>query len=282
MTFNYALGDSLTGFGYYPNSISYYRNDRGDFVKRRLNQWGYFDKNYQKQKDGDVYRIGFFGDSYTQAIQVPLDETFHFLIGSRLKDHRIETLSFGVSGFSAYQSYLNSTRWSEFFDLDLIVYVFCENDLGDQIKTIKGIDVIPYPIIQGNEIVTDESFKQKIKYKSRYHYKFFNYLTSKFLVFATLSQRIKLLLEYGIKIKVTEQDREMGVNNDRDSSRPITQGDYPSLWSDSLRKHALELECRILSKWSREAIFASRLHFERILHSSSNACLRSESLHKDG
>ena len=35
---------------------------------------------------------------------------------------------------SALQSWLECTRWMEPLDLDIVVYVFCENDVSDQIR----------------------------------------------------------------------------------------------------------------------------------------------------
>lgn len=269
INFNYNKADTLTGSGFYPNSICYYRNDRGEFVKRKVNKWGYFDSNYTKEKDSGVYRIGFFGDSYTQAISVPLDETFHSLIGSNLEDRKIETLSFGVSGYSTYQSYLNSKRWSYFFDLDLIVYVFCENDIGDQIPQIRRVNA-PYPILKNGKIVTDESYLQDNHYRFKSYYKFADYLTSRSLVLATISTRIRLLKDYGIKLRVTDQDREMQSNNQ--VIGPVTQGDNPSRWDDSVRQYAIELECKILQKWQQDAEESSRdfaiLYVPRILEMS--------------
>jgi hypothetical protein len=128
--FDVAKSNTLVGGGYYPNSTQTYRNDRGDFVRRKINQWGYPDKNYKKEKADDVFRIGFLGDSYTQAIQVPLEQTFFRLIEDSLKNYNIECLAFGISGFSTLQSYLTCRKWIDFFDLDMVVYVFCENDLA--------------------------------------------------------------------------------------------------------------------------------------------------------
>ena len=91
--------DTITGSGNYPNSTNIYRNDRGDFVERKINKWGYYDKNYNKNKEDNYIRIGFFGDSFTQVIQVPLKETYHSIIGDSLRKYKIEMLSFGVSGF---------------------------------------------------------------------------------------------------------------------------------------------------------------------------------------
>ena len=254
--YNVMRYDSLVGSGFYPNAINFYRNDRGDFVKRKINKWGYFDKEYNQEKNKETIRIGFFGDSYTQAIQVPLEETFHYIIGDSLKKQKVETLSFGQSGFSTFQSYLTCNKWMDFFNLDVIVYVFFENDLGDQIEIIKKRPSIPYPIIENDQLVTDNSFKEVRKSKSQFYYTFFDYLTSNFLVFATLSERISLLREYGIKVKVTEEDRFMQTSqNEKGKTKyppNLDQGDSPSQWPDSLRILATNLEKQVLLNWKSE------------------------------
>ncbi len=237
--YDVAQFDLLTGGGYYPNSTNFYRNDRGDFVKRKTNKYGFYDDNYKREKGVGITRIGFFGDSYTQAIQVPLEETFHYLIEDSLSDYNIETLSFGVSGFSTYQSFLTCDKWMEYFDLDIIVYVFCENDLGDQIESIAKSTRIPYPIIINNQLAEDNSFREHGKTRLSLYYRFFNYLTAKSLVFATLSERMKLLSKHGIKMKVTDEDR-------------LNPGTAPSVWTDSLRKEAADLENLVLLKWKNE------------------------------
>lgn len=248
--------DSITGGGYYPNSINYYRNDRGDFVKRTVNKWGYYDKNYKKEKEKGCTRIGFFGDSFTQAIQVKLNETFHKLIEDSLSNYHVETLSFGISGFSTFQSYLTYKKWSDFFDLDIIVYVFCENDLGDQIESIKRSSSIPYPILINNKLVVDNSFREERQHKNRFYYRVFNYLTSKSLVIATLSQRVKLLFQHGIKTKVSSKDRFMiskdNIQNEKKHPPNLNGGDVPSLWPDSLKEYAKKLEKYILLEWKKE------------------------------
>lgn len=254
--YDVAKYDTLTGSGYYPNSTNFYRNDRGDFVKGKINKWGYYDKNYDKEKRNGFTRIGFFGDSYTQAIQVPLKETFHYLVGDSLKKYKVETMSFGISGFSTFQSYLTCNKWVDFFKLDIIVYVFCENDLGDQIKAINKSPNIPYPIIKNDQLTTDNSFREHREHRLKFYFKFFDYLTSHFLVFATLSERLQLLFKHGIKVSVTEEDRFMTNNQNKiyKTKHPpyLDQGDNPSIWPDSLRIIATNLERIILLKWEKE------------------------------
>lgn len=251
--YNVSKYDTLTGNGYYPNSVYFYRNDKGDFVKRKINKWGYLDKNYEKDKKENIIRIGFFGDSYTAAKQVKLNETFHKIIEQNLSKYNIETLSFGVEGFSTWQSYLTYNKWTDFFDIDYVVYVFFENDLGDQIKAIKKAP-ISYPVLYENKLTIDNSFRTNRKSKLSISFRIVDYLTANSLFFATLSNRFHLLLKYGIKTKVTKEDRYL-VDSDKGLIKypPNLQlADTPSHWPDSLKEYAESLEEFILLKWKRE------------------------------
>src|SRR5512147_1517415 len=65
--------DDVTGQRFYPNTMLIYRSARGEEVRRKVNRWGYLDRNHDEKKAPGVERIGFFGDSFTEARQVPLD-----------------------------------------------------------------------------------------------------------------------------------------------------------------------------------------------------------------
>ena len=108
ITYDITTYDDLTGYKRFPNSVILYRNARGDFVKRRTNSYGFLDVEHLPQKADGVTRIGFFGDSFTEAKQVPVESTFYRKIESSLSCYNIECLSFGVGGFGTLQSYLNS------------------------------------------------------------------------------------------------------------------------------------------------------------------------------
>ena len=248
--YNIAKYDSLTGGGFYPHSVNIYRNDRGDFVKRKLNRWGYYDVDHSQEKPADVMRIGFFGDSFVESVQVPLDTTFPYLVNEDFTEKKIETLCFGVGGFSTFQSYLNSARWTDFFDIDLVIYVFVENDLGDQIKPIKRSNAIPYPVVKNGRLVADNSFRKHGEHRAKWYYDFFDYLTSKSLVLSTLSERIKLISKYGVNINMEEEDRYLGGNDKKlnDGQFP-KQGDSPAIWPDTLRNYATQLGEKVISEW---------------------------------
>lgn len=242
--FDCAKYDSLVGGGYYPNSTNIYRNDRGDYVKRKINKWGYMDREHERNKKKEVFRIGFFGDSFTGAIQVPLEGTFFRHIERKLEPYNVQCFSFGVSGFSMLQSYLTCRKWMNFFDIDMIVYVFCENDLGDQIREIKKSDNIPYPILTDNGFEIDNSFRKRRGYRERFYYKIGDYLTAHSLLIATVSQRLRLLFKHGIKFKVNEEDIRVSNN---------------SSWPIQLKDHAKKLGYAVIKKWNKEVINQSKI-----------------------
>jgi hypothetical protein len=251
--------DDVTGGRHYPNAVYTYRNDRGDYVKRKVNSWGYLDTEHERMKAPNTVRIGFFGDSYTQAVQVPLEETFFRRIEATLnerhaaagrKERRYEAIAFGISGYGTLQSYLESRRWMGTADLDYVVYVFVENDLGDQIPAIKRSDAIPYPVLSGDTIVIDDSFKRRYAYKKSWLHRLQQYLKAHSLALDTAISRAKLLRGHGVKTTVTPEERQMAVRGDK-TTIPES-GWAPSTWPDTLRAKAATLGERVLTRWAEE------------------------------
>lgn len=251
--------DDVTGGRYYPNSTFTYRNDRGDYVARKVNSWGYLDEEHALAKAPGTVRIGFFGDSYTQAAQVPLEETFFRLIEHALNRaqgaagraaKRYQALSFGVSGYCTLQSYLESHRWMDRTDLDYVVYVFVENDPGDHIPIIKRSDEVPFPRMSGDTIVVDDSFNQKYAYKASRLHRLQQAVKAHSLVVSTAVSRLKLLRKHGVKTSVTPEERQMAVKGDK--TQIPDPGWAPSTWPDSLRDQAAELTRRVMHKWANE------------------------------
>ena len=97
-----------------------YRAPRGDYVRRGVNGWGYIDGGHAIEKASGITRIGFFGDSFTEARQLPLDETFHKIIevGLNGAGRRAECIAIAMSGYGTFQSYLECTRWADSLSID--------------------------------------------------------------------------------------------------------------------------------------------------------------------
>jgi hypothetical protein len=254
--------DDVVGVTYLPHSQIIYRNDRGDCVRREVNSWGYTDVEHEVEKPEGAYRIGFFGDSYTEAVQVRLEDTFQRLIEDSLSSHGVECFTFGHSGFGTLQAYLESERWSDFFDLDLIIYVFCENDPGDNIKAIARNDFFPFAVLSEDTLRIDCSFRDRYRYKQRLYYRMYDYLSAHSLVFATFGARLKLLFNYGIKISVSEEDRTMTAkfHTDRENVQTPSASDLPSSWPAHWKEYAKVLDERIILQWKEFSRINSRAY----------------------
>lgn len=250
--------DTSTGQRYYPNTTMIYRSPRGDYMQRGVNAWGYLDGGHAVEKEPGVVRIGFFGDSFTEARQVPLDSTFQRLIETRLNKagRRTECIAIAMSGYGTLQSYLEYTRWADSLSLDHAVYVFSENDPGDHIPVIKRCGVIPYPHLIGDSLAVDMSFLGRTRHKTRAPHRLWQYLKSHFLVFSTLETRVRLLRARGVRMTVGEEQMAMGKRAVEGQIPAV--GDLPSTWPDSLVVRAETLTGAVIEKWRYEAAAAGR------------------------
>lgn len=253
---NPVVYDETAGSGLHPGSVLTYRSENGHLIRRHINKAGYPDRDHARNHPG-FYRIGFFGDSYTEARQVPLADTFFRVIEKKLSNAHVETLAFGLTGFSMFQSYLTYARWVEHYDLDMVVYVFVENDLGDQLRVVRRDSKRPYPVLMEKGIVSDNSFQKLYEQRSNVFRSLGDRLTARSLVFATLAERLRLLQRHGIKMRVTEEDRAMAtkaVEHSGDSEPKLpNQNDNPSTWPAPLRDQAIMTGEAVLGAWADDA-----------------------------
>jgi hypothetical protein len=264
----------ITGGRYHPSTTNIYRSARGDYVRRNVNSWGFMDYERALAKDPGVLRIGFFGDSYTEAQQVPIESSFVQVIERRLSagagvgagdsagagesrdTTRVECMSFGISGYSTLQSYLECRTWMGSFDLDWVVYVFVENDPGDQIRELKRSPGIPYAVAKGDSFDIDFSFRDRFGYKTKKLHRMFQYVKSHSLVISTIVGRLKLLRKQGVKVHMAPEDMDMADTATRNGMPTPTTP--PSAWPDTLLAQTAALGASVLSTWGAEVTAAGR------------------------
>jgi hypothetical protein len=242
--------DELTGGRHYPNATVVYRGADAETVERRVNDWGFLDVDHSLEKPPGTVRIAFFGDSYTEARQVELEETFFRRLQATLDSRsasnpRYEVLAFGVAGRSTLQSYLECTRWMNRAGIDLVVYVFSENDPADQMRVVTKVDVIPYAQIAGDSFVVDDEFRRRYAYKTSRLHRTAQFLKARSLVMSTIEQRLRLLRRHGVRVDAGPE----GVEGREEGLRATA----PSTWgSDSLVAVAETLCGRVIERWRHE------------------------------
>jgi hypothetical protein len=121
-------------YGYDPNEGFTYLN------KIRWNSEGFFDRDYSFDKPPRTYRIVVIGDSYVEALQVPLVATFHKLLESSLNGRpgpkpgsslQFQVIALGNSGSGQQKNQDMLKRLAVRFHPDMVMMALCSNDFCD-------------------------------------------------------------------------------------------------------------------------------------------------------
>jgi len=155
--------DDFLGHRLRPGVSGYYVEE--GFSKYSINSYGFRDREYAFEKPPGVFRIAVLGDSYVEALQVGLEQTFPKLLEKRLK--KAQVLSFGVSGYGTAQELLAYRRYARRFSPDLVILVFyAGNDISDNSKEISHGYPRPYFLLENGKLVLDTSFRQSRRHRS--------------------------------------------------------------------------------------------------------------------
>ena len=211
------------------------------------NKFGFLDIEHQPRKVPGVKRIAFFGDSYVEALQVPVEIKFFRKLPAEISGVNFEYFGFGISGFGVLQSYLNWKKQDELFNFNIVVYAFTENDIGDNISWITRVDFLPYAVKtdSGSGFEIDDTYK---KYDNGLL--FLKQLLHKSYFLTILKIRLDLLLRKGIKIVLTKEEEQMATEAEEDAIP--NQNNLPSSWPVSVRSYSEQLAFCILKQWVSE------------------------------
>lgn len=167
---NFWLPDDLTGSRLRPKTEGWSRNEGATYV--RINSRGLRDREHSLEKPQGVYRIAVLGDSYAEAFQVDLEETFWSLLPDRLSacgyqpGKRIEVINFGVSGYGTGQQLLTLRHraWGYAPDLVLLAF-FPGNDVRNNSRRLESEKVRPFFVLRDGALALDDSFREDARYQ---------------------------------------------------------------------------------------------------------------------
>lgn len=105
------------------------RESKREFsVIHKVNSYGFRDREYDIPKPPRTHRTLILGDSFVEAIQVPLDSTFHNLVEDSLNslnlDQKFEVIGMGMGGYGTAQEYLAFNHFGKKFNPDLVILCF--------------------------------------------------------------------------------------------------------------------------------------------------------------
>ena len=163
--------DRTLGVVLRPGAEGWYLKEGKAYI--RINRDGLRDREHVKAKPPNTIRIAVLGDSYAEALQVPIEETFWSVLERRLEGCKafqgrsVEVINFGVSGYGTAQELLTLRHKVWGYSPDIVLLAFTTgNDISDNSRALKG-EEIPYFVIQNGELVLDESFRESSFF--RYH-----------------------------------------------------------------------------------------------------------------
>ncbi len=163
--------DEVVGLKHRENVDGWFRTEGAAYV--RLKTDGLRDRTYANPKPAGTFRLAILGDSFAEALQVPLEQTFGWQLEEKLKGCGFagalqpEVLNFGVSDFGTAQELLALRETVAKYSPDLVLLAFFTgNDIRNNSKQLETQTFRPFFELQHNELVLDASFRKSAKFRS--------------------------------------------------------------------------------------------------------------------
>ncbi|MBF0357801.1 MAG: SGNH/GDSL hydrolase family protein [Magnetococcales bacterium] len=164
--------DPITGWSAKPGTTGWQRLEGDAYVE--INGDGWRDVVHTIKPEPGIFRIAFIGDSFTEAVQIPLEQSYWRLLEGMLPNcptpgvqKKIEILGFAVSGYSTAQEMLvlENKVWK--YQPDLIVLAFFSgNDLIENSQVLGGDAMRPVFTLEGGELKQNMNFLQSAEYQT--------------------------------------------------------------------------------------------------------------------
>ncbi|MBD0369463.1 MAG: SGNH/GDSL hydrolase family protein [Pyrinomonadaceae bacterium] len=157
------MPDQYTGYSLRPGVQGWYTREGQSYV--RINSDGLRDREHTKQKPPNTVRIAVLGDSFSEAMHVPQEDTFWWLMERKLKacpqfaGKNIEVINFGVSGYGTAQELITLRHKVWDYQPDIVLLAFLTfNDIMDNSRALKDTEEMPYFVYKNDQLVLDDSF----------------------------------------------------------------------------------------------------------------------------
>lgn len=155
--------NTCTGYLSVPNMQGYAPGPNG-LIPVSINSAGFRDTEHEVGKKESTYRVLFLGDSFTEALQVPINETFTSQLQQRADEAHLplEIITMGVSSFGTGQELRAYECYGRQYRPDLVVLTFVNgHDLLDNYFRTDPFTPT-YSIVDG-KLFLDTEYQNRIK-----------------------------------------------------------------------------------------------------------------------
>jgi hypothetical protein len=164
--------DYYRGFALRPGMWGHYQREGESDVQ--INSDGLRDREHNKAKPADTVRIAVLGDSFSEAMHLPMEQTYWSLLEKKLQDcnafpgKRVEIINFGVSGYGTAQELMTLRQKVWEYSPDIVVLAFTTyNDIYDNSRALSKTEEVPYFVYRNGELVYDPAFRDSRGYRQR-------------------------------------------------------------------------------------------------------------------
>jgi hypothetical protein len=148
-----------------------------------VNRDGFRGPEYSLAKPPDTLRIAVLGDSFTEANQVALEDTFcavaqrdlqaqcPFVVGGNGRPQRlfsqVEVINFGCDGYGTAQELLTLRRWVWRYSPDVVVLAFFNgNDVRNNSVALEGDRCRPFLVHRNDKLVLGGPFEDSWAFRT--------------------------------------------------------------------------------------------------------------------
>ena len=162
--------DYYRGFALRPGIEGHYQREGESYV--RINSDGQRDREHAKTKPPGTIRIAVLGDSFAEAMHLPMEQTFWSLLERKLEacnafpGKHVEVMNFGVSGYGTAQELMTLRQKVWDYAPDIVLLAFTTyNDIYDNSRALSKTLDVPYFTYRNGELVYDASFRDSSAYQ---------------------------------------------------------------------------------------------------------------------
>jgi hypothetical protein len=163
--------DPVRGWQLRPGAVGLQRSE--GHARVTINDGGFRGPEVLIAKPPGVLRIAVLGDSFTEAMHVPYEETFCSVIERNLTScplggRRAQVLDFGVSGYGTGQELLTFRQQAGRYAPDVVVLAFfAGNDVSDNSAALdseswlNGEKCRPHYALRNGALAEDDQFRER-------------------------------------------------------------------------------------------------------------------------